>query len=62
MYTIVYKENPFYSIDEIMDHGLRVPFIMSEDCIDLIRLMLNRDVEQRVTIEEVLSHSWLASG
>ncbi|KAI9885043.1 MAG: hypothetical protein M1823_003177 [Watsoniomyces obsoletus] len=59
LYTIVYKENPFYSIDEIMDHGLRVPFILSEDCIDLIRLMLNRDVEQRMGIEEVVEHGWL---
>ncbi|KAF2834712.1 Pkinase-domain-containing protein [Patellaria atrata CBS 101060] len=56
LYTIVYKENPFYSIDEIMDHDLRVPYIMSEDCIDLIRLMLNRDVDQRITITQVLEH------
>lgn len=59
LYTIVYKENPFYSIDEIMDHGLRVPFILSDDCIDLIRLMLNRDVDRRVHISQVLDHAWL---
>ncbi|TKA63412.1 hypothetical protein B0A49_10417 [Cryomyces minteri] len=58
LYTIVYKENPFYSIDEIMDHDLRVPYIMSEESIDLIRLMLNRDVEQRATISQVLEHPW----
>ncbi|KAI9698290.1 MAG: hypothetical protein M1820_007560 [Bogoriella megaspora] len=61
LYTIVYKENPFYSIDEIMDHDLRVPYILSEDCIDLIRLMLNRDVEQRIVIEDVLKHAWCTS-
>ena len=59
LYTIVYKENPFYSIDEIMDHGLRVPFVSSEDCIHLIRLMLTRDVEARIDIVGVLSHPWL---
>ncbi|KAB2576808.1 Serine/threonine-protein kinase PSK2 [Lasiodiplodia theobromae] len=58
LYTIVYKENPFYSIDEIMDHDLRVPYIMSEESIDLIRLMLNRDVDQRITIGQVLEHPW----
>jgi len=58
LYTIVYKENPFYSIDEIMDHDLRVPYIMSEESIDLIRLMLNRDVDKRSTITQVLDHSW----
>ncbi|KAF2264925.1 Pkinase-domain-containing protein [Lojkania enalia] len=58
LYTIVYKENPFYSIDEIMDHDLRVPYVMSEESIDLIRLMLDRDVERRVTISQVLEHPW----
>ncbi|KAI9720777.1 MAG: hypothetical protein M1812_002616 [Candelaria pacifica] len=58
LYTIVYKENPFYSIDEIMDHDLRVPYIMSEESIDLIKAMLNRDVDQRMTITQVLEHPW----
>ncbi|KAF1353915.1 hypothetical protein BDV97DRAFT_375766 [Delphinella strobiligena] len=58
LYTIVYKENPFYSIDEIMDHDLRVPYVMSEDCIDLIRKMLDRDVERRIGIQGVLEHPW----
>ncbi|KZF22218.1 Pkinase-domain-containing protein [Xylona heveae TC161] len=61
LYTIIYKENPFYSIDEIMDHDLRVPYIMSEDSIDLIRLMLNRDVDQRISISQVLEHRWCQS-
>lgn len=58
LYTIIYKENPFYSIDEIMDRDLRVPYIMSEDSIELIRMMLDRDVGSRITIERVLEHPW----
>lgn len=58
LYTIVYKENPFYSIDEIMDRDLRIPYVMSEDSIDLIKLMLDRDVDSRITIENVLEHPW----
>jgi len=58
LYTIVYKENPFYSIDEIMDRDLRIPYVMSEDSIDLIRAMLDRDLETRITIEQVLAHPW----
>ena len=61
LYTIVYKENPFYSIDEIMDRDLRVPYVMSDASIDLIRKMLDRDVERRVDIQQVLAHPWLAS-
>ncbi|RDW83326.1 protein kinase-like protein [Coleophoma crateriformis] len=58
LYTIVYKENPFYSIDEIMDRDLRVPYVMSDNSIDLIRAMLDRDVESRIDIEGVLAHPW----
>ncbi|CAO2653226.1 Nn.00g026370.m01.CDS01 [Neocucurbitaria sp. VM-36] len=62
LYTIIYKENPFYSIDEIMDHDLRVPWVMSEESIDLVRLMLDRDVEKRITISQVLEHPWCKGG
>ena len=58
LYTLVYKENPFYSIDEIMDHELRIPWIMSEASIDIIKAMLNRDVDQRLTITQVMEHPW----
>ncbi|KAJ2984928.1 hypothetical protein NUW58_g5806 [Xylaria curta] len=58
LYTIIYKENPFYSIDEIMDHDLRVPYTISDESIDLIRCMLNRDVSQRYDIDQVLRHPW----
>ena len=58
LYTLIYKENPFYSIDEIMDHELRIPWIMSEASIDLIKAMLNREVDQRYTITQVLDHPW----
>ena len=60
LYTIVYKENPFYNIDEILDHPLRVPFLpFSESCIDLIRKMLERDVDERISITEVMEHPWM---
>lgn len=60
LYTIVYKENPFYNIDEILDHPLRIPFLpFSEDCIDLIKKMLDRDVDNRLTITEVMEHPWM---
>ncbi|KXJ94534.1 hypothetical protein Micbo1qcDRAFT_193681 [Microdochium bolleyi] len=58
LYTIIYKENPFYSIDEIMDRDLRIPYVVSEESINLIRGMLNRDVKARYDIEQVLQHPW----
>ncbi|WXC62447.1 hypothetical protein SNK03_008292 [Fusarium graminearum] len=58
LYTIIYKENPFYSIDEIMDRDLRIPYVLSEESIDLIRCMLDRDVAKRYDINQVLEHPW----
>ena len=58
LYTLIYKENPFYSVDEILDRELRVPWIMSEGSIDLVRAMLKRDVATRLTIEQVRDHPW----
>ncbi|KAK6514501.1 hypothetical protein TWF281_004699 [Arthrobotrys megalospora] len=61
LYTIIYKENPFYNIDEIMDRDIRIPWSTSDDSIDLIKGMLNRDVEKRMTISQVLEHPWCIS-
>lgn len=44
-----------------MDHDLRVPYIMSEECIDLVRKMLDRDVERRVGIQGILGHAWVTA-
>ncbi|KAF9116906.1 hypothetical protein BGX27_008990 [Mortierella sp. AM989] len=61
LYTLIYKENPFYNIDEILSRDLRVPFVLSEDSIGLIRWMLSRDIEKRPYIEEVLAHPWMTA-
>ncbi|KAL9099052.1 MAG: hypothetical protein Q9163_005396 [Psora crenata] len=58
LYTLVYKENPFYSIDEILDHELRIPWVMSDSNIDLIKVMLDRDVDRRLMITQVMEHPW----
>lgn len=59
LYTIVYKENPFYNVDEILEGELRIPFVMSDDCLDLIKMILNRDVSRRPTIDVIKNHKWL---
>ncbi|WEW55343.1 serine/threonine protein kinase [Emydomyces testavorans] len=60
LYTIIYKENPFYNVNEIMDHPLRVPFLpFTDDCLHLIRGMLNRNLEERLTITQVMEHPWM---
>lgn len=41
-----------------MDRELRIPHIISQENLDLIRLMLDRDVDRRPTIEQILAHPW----
>lgn len=78
LFTLVYRENPFYDIDEIMGRELRIPFVLSEGqlyklnwcfyfviltsfigSVDLISKMLERDVDKRIDVHEVLAHPWL---
>ncbi|OAD67311.1 hypothetical protein PHYBLDRAFT_118542 [Phycomyces blakesleeanus NRRL 1555(-)] len=62
LYTLVYRENPFYSIDEILEGDLRVPpteFTGNFRHMGLLLNMLERRVESRYTINQVLSDPWL---
>lgn len=58
IYTLIYKENPFYNVDEIMEGELRIPFIPSENCIHLIKKILQRDIALRPSMEEIAAHPW----
>ncbi|AQZ13427.1 PSK1 (YAL017W) and PSK2 (YOL045W) [Zygosaccharomyces parabailii] len=60
LYTIVFKENPFYNIDEILEGNLKFQSTegVSEDCINLIKKLLNRNPSERPTIEEVYNNDW----
>jgi serine/threonine protein kinase len=58
LFTLIYRENPFYNIDEILESELRVPFVLSEGSLDLVKKMLNREVEKRIDIDQVLAHPW----
>nr|CAG8484126.1 10630_t:CDS:10 [Entrophospora candida] len=55
LYTLIYKENPFYNIDEIIAGDLRIPYILSEGSIDLVKKMLERDVDRRPNMDERFS-------
>ncbi|ODV94687.1 hypothetical protein PACTADRAFT_76304 [Pachysolen tannophilus NRRL Y-2460] len=61
LYTLLYKENPFYNVDEIMEGELRIPYVVSEGATSLIKKILNRDIEKRPTMQEILEHEWLIS-
>ncbi|RCK64501.1 Serine/threonine-protein kinase PSK1 [Candida viswanathii] len=60
LYTMLYKENPFYNVDEIMEGDLRIPYVISDSSLSLIRKILIRDVEHRPTITDIMEDEWLA--
>ena len=58
LYTLIYKENPFYNMDEVIDRELRVPFVMSRESLNLLRMTLTRAVDKRPTVDQILAHPW----
>ncbi|KAL3241223.1 serine/threonine protein kinase PSK2 RNJ42_03315 [Nakaseomyces bracarensis] len=61
LYTIIFKENPFYNIDEILEGELRFAeeHKVSQSCTELISMILNRDLSKRPTIDDICEHAWL---
>lgn len=61
LYTIVFKENPFYNIDEIMEGTLKFSSgtDVSETCINLIKRILNKSAPKRPTIQDIYDDEWL---
>ncbi|VEU22598.1 DEKNAAC103583 [Brettanomyces naardenensis] len=61
LYTLVFKENPFCSVDEILEGNLTFPrfHTVSQDCIDLIKSILVEGVNERPTMRQVLKNKWL---
>ncbi|QLL34055.1 hypothetical protein HG536_0F03800 [Torulaspora globosa] len=61
LYTIVFKENPFYNIDEIMEGTLKFSSgaEVSDACINLIKKILNKSAPKRPTIQEIYDDEWM---
>lgn len=59
LYTLLYKENPFYNVDEIMEGDLNVPYVVSEPSVKLIKRILVRDIATRPTITDIAEDEWL---
>ncbi|KAH3684184.1 hypothetical protein WICPIJ_004827 [Wickerhamomyces pijperi] len=59
IYTLIYKETPFYNVDEIMEGELRLPFVFCDGCTNLIKSILIRDVKKRPTIDDIMKDEWL---
>ena len=63
LFTLVFKENPFCSVDEILDAEVKFPQYaetsVSPACVELIRKILVTDVNKRPTMKEIMDDPWL---
>ena len=63
-YEFTTGKAPFTSDDRsqtyqrIVDIDLCMPSHLSSECQDLIRRLLNKDPERRLSLDDILSHPW----
>ncbi|XP_077147129.1 PAS domain-containing serine/threonine-protein kinase isoform X1 [Ranitomeya variabilis] len=59
LYTLIFGENPFCEVEEILDAELNPPFSVSQELHDLVSGLLHRDPEIRMTLDELLRDLWV---
>ena len=60
LYTLYYHEIPFCNVDDILStEKIQLDKDMDRGAAELIHSLLNRDLGQRWTIEQVLAHPWV---
>lgn len=61
LYTLVFKENPFTSVDEILEGNLTFPRFdtVSPECVELIKSILVEDANKRPSMKDILNSKWL---
>ncbi|KAL7752132.1 serine/threonine protein kinase [Sorochytrium milnesiophthora] len=57
-YVILFKECPFYNVDEIISRKLRISRTIPEATTSLLALLLQRDLAQRPEMKQVLQHKY----
>lgn len=59
LYTLVFGENPFFGVKEIVAAVFQTPFDVSTSFMTLITSLLHPDPLDRAVMEEVLIHPWV---
>ncbi|XP_059201242.1 PAS domain-containing serine/threonine-protein kinase [Centropristis striata] len=60
LYTLLFSENPFCGVEEILDAKLKPPFPLSPDLNDVLSALLHPDPTQRMTLDQLLLQSWIS--
>ncbi|XP_008279427.1 PAS domain-containing serine/threonine-protein kinase [Stegastes partitus] len=60
LYTLLFSENPFCGVGEILDAKLNPPFRLSPELHGVLRGLLHRDPTKRMTLDQLLLQSWIS--
>ncbi|XP_054483178.1 PAS domain-containing serine/threonine-protein kinase [Anoplopoma fimbria] len=60
LYTLLFSENPFCGVEEILDAKLKPPFHLSPDLHGVLCGLLHPDPAQRMTLDQLLLQSWIS--
>ncbi|XP_031710858.1 PAS domain-containing serine/threonine-protein kinase [Anarrhichthys ocellatus] len=60
LYTLLFGENPFCGVEEILNAELKPPFPLSPDLHGVLRELLHPDPAQRMTLDQLLLQSWIS--
>lgn len=60
LYTLLFSENPFCGVGEILDAKLKPPFPVSPDLHGVLRGLLHPDPPQRMTLDQLLLQFWVS--
>ncbi|XP_017351746.1 PAS domain-containing serine/threonine-protein kinase isoform X2 [Ictalurus punctatus] len=59
VYTLLFSENPFCSVEETIQAKLNIPCDISTDLYRLLAGLLHREPSERMTLEELLQEPWI---
>ncbi|XP_040911348.1 PAS domain-containing serine/threonine-protein kinase isoform X2 [Toxotes jaculatrix] len=60
LYTLLFSENPFCDVGEILDAKLKPPFPLSPELSGVLCGLLHPDPAQRMTLDQLLLQSWIS--
>ncbi|KAM6919057.1 PAS domain-containing serine/threonine-protein kinase [Xenentodon cancila] len=60
LYTLLFSENPFCDVGEILDAKLKPPFPLSPELHDVLSGLLHRNPAKRMTLDQLLLESWIS--
>ncbi|XP_034039788.1 PAS domain-containing serine/threonine-protein kinase [Thalassophryne amazonica] len=60
LYTLLFSENPFCGVEEILQARLRPPCPLSPELFGVLSGLLNPEPTQRITLDQLLLQPWIS--